>query len=747
MNSSPRLSLVNTVKQIPPPGVAQLYPGVLSLTGLAVAECYGLVDPGLIEQMADASSSLMVQIADAGQSLNARYPGLLPEHWLTSVRLLNTPPDIHRISEDFSGDGDAAMGAIAQILASAIATPSLDATWLGTLHEALLEHSSDPHPQSQERSAFHPIANGTISTAKRKRQGAYYTPAEIVDYMICQTLQPALDGQHPGDSSAACGLSILDPACGGGAFLLAAYRFLLRHWAAMRGRSPSREVRQSILQASIFGVDVDPQAVQVTRFALHLECLQEQGSLAPPFPGSPLDGTAKGLEVNVQCGNALIAEGTDGLVWEDAFPKVINRGGFDVVIGNPPYLDSERMTNWLPHWRHYCVKHYASAQGNWDLFCIFVEKAMTLCKPGGYHSFIVPNKLVSAPYATAVRSLLTTQGMLISIRDYSRSNAFAAAVYPLVYLVQRRSPSAHSPSACQEHPPDSLVRHDRMGHTLDQCQSTTWLSPRCFASPHAGWIVGDRPSQADRVLSLRQQLPLLGTLAQVHGAATVAEAYQLQAFIHEQLSLNPPALNQGQAEDRNTLYFQVINSGTIDRYRSLWATKRLRYLGESYCQPIISRNDLAQYFPRRFQQAIASKIIVAGMTKRLECVADLQGTLLAGKSTSIVMPHRLPLLYVLAILNSQPFHHIVIECLGSNSLQGGYLRIGPPQLKLLPIPLPRDDLGDRLVSYGKEMLHLGRLQNSVPASEQVKSIIPLIQNIEQNIDQIVSVLYGTTPIG
>jgi hypothetical protein len=746
--SSTYSALVDAIKRIPPPMVDPLYPGVLSLAGLAVAERYGLITAGSIKRLGNASDSLMGQIAQAGQALNAQYPSLLPEHWLTSIQPLRNSSAIHRDTEGAESDEDVVMRTIAQILAAAIADQSLDATWLGSLHESLLERSSDHHPHLKEQRTSRPTGNIPVVKATRKRQGTYYTPPEVVDDMIRQTLHPALGRRTQGNGrSPATDLSVLDPACGGGAFLLAAYRFLLRAWVAVTGRTPAFNERQAILRASIFGVDVDLQAVRVTRFALHLECLRGHGTLTSLSSDSHLDRISDGLETTIQHGNALIADGTDGVVWEDAFPSVMSAGGFDVVIGNPPYLDSERMTEWLPHWRRYCVGQYASARGNWDLFCVFIEKALTLCKPLGYHSFIVPNKLVSAPYAAVVRSLLTTQGMLISIRDYSHSQVFAAAVYPLVYVVQRRSPTPQ-PSYPHKNPhphksphPDALVRYDRMGRTLDQCQSTTWLPPRNFASPHTGWLLGDRPHHMDQVLHLCQQFPRLETLAHVHGAATVAEAYQLQAFIREHPLLDPPLPNQDLTQDRETHYVQIINSGTIDRYQALWSIKRLRYLGENYRRPVIARDDLASHFPRRLQQAIAPKIIVAGMTKRLECVADTTGTLLAGKSTSIVVPYHLPMLYVLGILNSQPMHHIVMDCLGSNSLQGRYLRIGPPQLKLLPIPLPRNGLGDRLVSCVEERMRLGRSQQSVLVSADSKSIVQHIQEIEHNIDQIVGELY------
>src|SRR6185437_11476205 len=142
---------------------------------------------------------------------------------------------------------------------------------------------------------------------------------------------------------------------------------------------------------------------------------------------------------NIKCGNSLI--GTDiyaGAVWDDLsagertrlrpfdwnqeFP-VMKAGGFDAVIGNPPYIDSEWMSTWLTTDRAYMSEHYRSARGNWDIFCVFVEKALELCNTGGLSSMILPNKLGSANYAAGARTIIS-ENCLLSIRDYSRVPVF-----------------------------------------------------------------------------------------------------------------------------------------------------------------------------------------------------------------------------------------------------------------------------------------------------------------------------------
>ena len=125
------------------------------------------------------------------------------------------------------------------------------------------------------------------------------------------------------------------------------------------------------------------------------------------------------------------------VLWQLYFPKVFrDNRGFDIVIGNPPYVDSEEMTKSMPELREAYARMFKCAKGNWDLFVLFIEMGYGLLRKDGVISFIVPNKLVSAPYTVAIRNLLAT-GSVQEMRDYSNVNVFkSAAVYPVVFRVQ-----------------------------------------------------------------------------------------------------------------------------------------------------------------------------------------------------------------------------------------------------------------------------------------------------------------------
>jgi TaqI-like C-terminal specificity domain/Eco57I restriction-modification methylase/N-6 DNA Methylase len=688
------------------------------------------------------SADAYSQFCQLVQTIHKRYGAvvLTPERWPMAALADGLLRQLVDELETLCGDG-----AIAPVL-------------LGQAYEQCLSHS----------------ATSSTATSPRKTSGSYYTPLPIVDYIIHATLPPLV--------SSTLDPCLLDPSCGGGIFLLTAYQYLLtrqlqtylmddpERWAFSQGNGGARLAkgtdgnwhltqteRERILLHSIYGVDIDPGAVEVTRLALRFKLLETGGDLLPSLPNTLPD-----LSRNIQQGNALIGSdvydavakskssskfGFDGIVafdWQQAFPIILGAGGFDGVVGNPPYIDAEGMTMHLPQWRTYCTTRYRAASGNWDLFCVFIEKALQLCRPGGLVSFVVPNKLASAGYAAKVRSLLIRETQLLSIRDYSRIPIFSVAVYPLVFVAQSGTPNPHAPIAHEvmgwATAPTSDPKRMGEGRSLSVCERHTIRYSQYLANPEAPWLLSSSSQHVDLVTRLRQSFPALGTVAQVTGAATVAEAYALQPLIQ-----NNPAPARGD--------LQLVNSGTIDRYCLRWGEKRLRYLGDTYEHPVIPRSRLHHLSPTRQQQATQPKIIVAGMSKVLECGFDAQGTILAGKSTSVIriasQPFDLDLRYLLGVLNSRLVHLYFSSSFGGNRLKGGYLRIGPPQLRQIPICIPdADDGGDRhhhqqIIDRVDQILSLQRHVLTLDPTEQGETYCQIHQ-LEAQINCSVYALYRLT---
>jgi len=270
----------------------------------------------------------------------------------------------------------------------------------------------------------------------RKAGGVYYTPTYIVDYIVKNTVGLLLEGKTPRE---AAGLKILDPACGSGSFLLGAYQYLLdwhtqwysghepERWA--KGKTPAiyqaqggdyrltTTEKKQILLNNIHGVDIDAQAVEVTKLSLSLKVLEgeSQESIGAQL-GLFKERALPDLGKNIQCGNSLIGldyfEGrmfpdeeeryrVNAFNWKAAFPQVFSMGGFDAVISNPPYgaQFSNEMTTYLHN-------HYKTFVWRGESYLVFVEKAHNLLKTGGFFGFIIPDTFLNLGFTQSIRDYL-----------------------------------------------------------------------------------------------------------------------------------------------------------------------------------------------------------------------------------------------------------------------------------------------------------------------------------------------------
>ena len=256
---------------------------------------------------------------------------------------------------------------------------------------------------------------------RRKQQGIYYTPRFIVSYIVRNTLGRALEAvKEKSGVAAARQLRVLDPACGSGSFLIAAFD-ILDDWLAQNDDSLSDTAkrRQHILRENLFGVDLDPLAVEVTRLNLWLRAVDKRERL-PDIP-------------NIREGNSLVDEQFD---WQREFPQVFEGGGFDVVIGNPPYVRQEALT---ADFKRHAAQHYRVWSGRADLYVCFYERAHELLRPGGWFGFVSSNKFMRAAYGAKLRQYLLDETKLQEIIDFGELPVFKeAATFPVIAITQKR---------------------------------------------------------------------------------------------------------------------------------------------------------------------------------------------------------------------------------------------------------------------------------------------------------------------
>lgn len=311
----------------------------------------------------------------------------------------------------------------------------------------------------------------------RKAGGVYYTPTYIVDYIVRHTVGPLLAHKTPAQAAE---LRILDPACGSGSFLIGAYGYLLDWYLAQylaAGPARSRRVlaevpadterhtpagwrltteeRKRILLAHIFGVDIDPQAVEVTKFSLLLKVLE---GLATEQRQAGFERLLPDLGANVKCGNSLIgpdfyATGQASFLdleeqlrinvfdWEAEFPAIMRAGGFDAVIGNPPYIRVHRLAS---QDKTYFWSHYSTFVAKSDIYACFIEKAIQLLRTEGRLSFITPNTWSSLESFTRLREHVLENSVLERMVRTPEKVFEDATVRTFIFVVRKElNPDVH----------------------------------------------------------------------------------------------------------------------------------------------------------------------------------------------------------------------------------------------------------------------------------------------------------------
>jgi len=440
-----------------------------------------------------------------------------------------------------------------------------------------------------------------------------------------------------------------------------------------------------IVDRNLYGVDIDPLSVQAAAVRLSLwsrgRSAEEINWELPHLAvGDALLGPVKDGPTNedgVRRFEGRPPDTATPVAWSLRFGEVFARqqAGFDLVVGNPPYVNMFAQRAGCSEYRDALKRNFATARGGFDLCVPFIERAVQLLAPGGAKALLVPNKIFSAAYAQRVRAYVTGHAELVAVADCTggpRSSRFRAAVYPAVMVAVRRGPR-----------PGQWVDVYSFGKNHSAAASDsplTWThrSPASLAEQTGLWspLTSD---EAHRLLpALESGLPLRD-LADICAAATVDEAYRWKAAVIDQ----GRPLWQASPER----YVRLIVSGNLRAEGPRWTDRPVRYLKRVYRQPVLDleHRDVSA---RRREQIRAGKVIVSGMGRRPIAVWSPQ-PLAAGVATTLIFPRtQLDGQYLAAVLNSASMERIYRWLFGALALAGGYLRIGAPQLKMLPIPLP-----------------------------------------------------------
>lgn len=336
----------------------------------------------------------------------------------------------------------------------------IDADILGAVYEQYLGYVAQRVVRSREGQqrmtlglAGEETYEFTEKQERRKSQGIYYTPKWVVDYVVRETVGRFIE-EHKGDLDAIRNVKILDMACGSGSFLIRAYDELL-NWTAQEAgvgvEQLTQQDRMPLLHNNIFGVDLDSQAVEIARLNLMLRAL-ERRELLPS------------LSDNVRRGNSLISGTLEELKsnfgddwelkrpfnWVTEFPQITGNDGFDIIIGNPPYVKEYQSRQPFDDLRGSRLAKYY--QGKMDIWYAFACLAIDLLKPGGVHCFIATNNWMTNSGASILREKIQTDTEILEIVDFGDYKVFDnAGIQTMIYVVRKAS-----------EPKPSLVKYRRI---------------------------------------------------------------------------------------------------------------------------------------------------------------------------------------------------------------------------------------------------------------------------------------------
>lgn len=533
------------------------------------------------------------------------------------------------------------------------------------------------------------------SYVQRKKMGIYYTPTHVVDFIVKSTVERVLQERDDGK------IKVLDPACGSGSFLIKALTHLVEH-----NRISNFEDKMHVLKNCIYGVDLDPKAVEIAQLNLLLRILEKRKVL-------PV------LDSNIKVGNSLVEDPNvdeRAFNWQEEF-ETPNDGGFDVVIGNPPYINAIQLSKTVgKNVKDYWKAKFQSAKGTYDIYVLFFEQALNLCKEGGYVSFITPNKYLSSPYGTALRELILKNYTLVKVVDLSRTRVFNdPSVYPIITIIQKRKASKPYMITTQKVFSEGLtsrIEYEISSETLKMMPDYNW-----------GIILSDNAKIIQKIFEKGKPLEQVST---VQATSTAAESDEYSNYISERSGM------------------LIINTGTIDRYATKYGVVPLTNKGKKLLKPLLYSSKISE---NRKILYSSPKIIFAKIALRPEGFLDVEGKYASINTNCVHKPLAgYDLKYLAAILNSKLMTFVYSELFSGLKMSGGYFQFQAPQLRILPITDSSDDIKSEIAKLAHKIISLNDKLNSLgdKKTEETRRLEEETEEIDKRIDDLIYKVYGLT---
>lgn len=321
---------------------------------------------------------------------------------------------------------------------------------LGHIFEQSIADLEEIYAQVDEEKALERQQASKLGTkGKRKKDGVVYTPEFVTSYIVEKTLGGYLSKRfseikHSNDSleywldvrKILSDTKVVDPACGSGAFLITAFKFLKEQYEQVNQQIMQfdnnilqtdlfgLDLNKQVLNNNLFGVDLNPESVEITQLALWLETAER---------GKKLNN----LDNNIQQGNSIISakqDAPDAFNWNIRFGQIMKNGGFDVVLGNPPYVRQERLKEIKP----ILERNYQTFNSIADLYTYFFELGLTILKKGGRLGYISSSTFFRTGSGESLRRFLSIKADLDTIIDFGDYQVFeGVTTYPAILIMDK----------------------------------------------------------------------------------------------------------------------------------------------------------------------------------------------------------------------------------------------------------------------------------------------------------------------
>jgi type I restriction-modification system DNA methylase subunit len=651
----------------------------------------------------------------------------------------------------------------------------------------------------------------------RKAGGVYYTPEYIVRYIVDNTVGKLIEHKTPEQIRQ---MKFADIACGSGSFLLGVYDKLLRYHTAYYNRTKKNQnegrragclttdtgaLRLSLLQKrdillnNIHGVDIDPQAVEVAQLSLYLKLLEDETIASTHEQQLSLKAALlPSLNKNIVRGNSLIGwdilEGKlfdsgderklNPMNFEDAFPEIMKRGGFDAIVGNPPYIRIQTLQDTNPESVAYFGRRYAAAsKGNYDIYVVFVERVLELLNERGKLGYILPHKFFNAKYGEPIRKTISKGQHLARVVHFGHEQVFeGVSTYTCLMFLDKSSRDDFQFIAVDD------IKDWRESDlapelSIDAAQATAdeWNFSSSAAKPLFDRLRSDEASlgdiahlfvglqtDADDVFIL-EELRTKGQQVLCSSKFTGQEHWfeneHLKPFLKGSLNIRRYALND--VSKRLIFPYELrqgksvlIEGKTYEKNFPLtWA-----YL-ESARERLSKRNKgkmgsawYGYVYKKNHTRFVGPKLLVPSIARGSTFAADLEGSYYfvgsgggggGGYGIRLDGDDRSSYLYLLGLLNS----HLLSSFLKSIStaFRGGYIALNRQYIEKLPIHLIDASKSsqmvqrDRMVRLADQILE-SKKQFAAARTERDKNFYESkCATLDRQIDNLVYELYNLTP--